>query len=396
MEPGMKILDRGSARRSQNLWQLLHASRDDRGSLALLMVVMLVGMGLALLMLPLVMTQTGTTSFDAGRGRELQAAESGLDIGVGMIRAGRGAVTSGDAGVLPPGDFGKLPCAPVSGTFDGSKMSYTASFAYYPDDPVGKDSGWLADNEISWSCPATSGGATDDPAVLEIAQTARYVQVTAVGKDAATGRSRTLTATYVLGILGMGPAHHSDPPPSDGSEWPPGTDQIRLADSNLCVTSLGKNVTPTLQPCDDGSILDQQRFMVTPDGYIQLISRSLCLKSLGNSQTLTTGTCTGNSWIRYPNFPDNTLLIGFNQPNGNQLCLAAASSTIGAAVQITTCTEAAAMQWWITILRPGGPGEDPGGGPGDGGGDPGDGSGDSTTGTPYIAVWPGMQNLGEN
>lgn len=369
-------------------------SGDDQGSLAMLMVVMIVGMGLALLMLPLVMTQTGTTTFDAGRGRELQAAESGLDIGVGMIRAGRPTEFS-------PGDFAKLPCVPVSGAFAGSRSSYTATFAYYPDDPVGKDANWLNSNAITWNCGTGSGGGLDDPAVLTKVETARYVLVTATGKDDASGRSRTLTATYVLGIMGMsdGTPGSTDTTPPDGSQWPDGTDQIRLADSDLCVTTVGKNVTPTLESCSNPDLLDQQRFMVTDNGYIQLLSRKLCLKSNGNSGALTTGTCTGNSWIRYPQFPDSTLLIGFNQPSGNRLCLQAAPPAAGSPVNVTQCngtTDGTPDQWWITILRPGGPGVDPGGGPGDpGGGSGGDTSTDPSPGVPYIAEWPGMQNLGE-
>lgn len=356
----------------------------------MLMVVMIVGMGLALLMLPLVITQTGSTMFNAGRGRELQAAESGLDIGVGMIRAGRPSE-------LSPGDFEKLPCpsTTISGSFGTSGMTYKATVSYYPDDPVAKGADWASANQITWNC----ADDPSDPTFIAATESVRYALISATGTDSATGRSRTLTATYVLGIMGQNTVTVDSPgTPPDGSEWPPGTDQIRLADSNLCVTSLGKNVTPTLQSCSDPNLLDQQRFMVTPDGYIQLLSRSLCLKSNGISGTLTTGTCTGNSWIRYPNFPDNTLLIGFDQPSGATMCLAAAPPTAGTAVQVTPCPADTGSgtpdQWWITILRPGGAGTDPGAGGSDpGAGDPGE---TTTTMVPYIAVWPGLQNLGEN
>lgn len=385
----MRTQIRRRAPSARMLWNLMSRSRDDRGSLAMLMVVMIVGMGLALLMLPLVITQTGTTTFDAGRGRELQAAESGLDIGVGMIRAGRPTE-------LSPGEFAKLPCpsTAVSGTLGGAGMSYTASFTYYPENPVEESAGWQAANQITWDC----GANPDDPAFVAATDSVRYVLIAATGKDSSTGRSRTLTATYVLGISGVTTvtSSGSTPPPPDGSEWPPGTDQIRLADSNLCVTAWGKNVVPTLESCSDPSLLDQQRFMVTPDGYIQLISRSLCLKSLGQSTGLTTGTCTGNSWIRYPGFPKPTLLISFD--SSSQYCLQASPPAPGTQVNVTLCapdTSGTPDQWWITNLRPWGPGTDPGTGGGTGGNGSG-GTGGTTTTVPYIAVWPGLQDLGEN
>jgi hypothetical protein len=270
----------------------------------MLMIVMLVGMGLAVLMLPLVLTQTGTTTFDATRGKALQAAESGIDIVVGQIRAATSSVGIGDPT--------KLPCGPLSGTADPvASSTYTATITYYKNDPAGHagDATWITSNQVQ--CQPASWAASGAP---------RFVSITATGVDTRVNRTRTLHATYVLSV-------------------PVYTGYIRLFnDPTLCLTSTGdKNQAPSLAIC--GSNPANQQFQAAADGRIVLASQSWCIRTNGGSGSVVVGECTG-SWISLPSISDplTYVQLSMTQPNGSIWCVNSTSISAGAVITANGCS----------------------------------------------------------
>jgi hypothetical protein len=318
---------------------------EERGSLAMVMLVVIVGMGLAALMLPLVLTQTHTTTFDSTRGRALQAAESGVDIATGAIRA---ATTDG------AGDVTKLPCGPLTGVADpdsGTGSTYTATLQYFTADPKGHDNDttWQAANAVACSPSTWTASAP------------RFVQITAVGVEAGTSRSRTLVATYALAV-------------------PLYTGFIRLYNNqSMCLTAIRKNQAPALAPC--GTAATMQQF-VREDSKIVLVSEGWCVGTDGGSGNASVGQCT-KSWITDPaqSEPVDYQQLWLSQPDahGTQWCIYAESEDAGAGIKAVECTDPAdaadpgVLQAWVIDI------------------DPGDGSTDPSA----VAVVPGLQNLYE-
>ena len=60
---------------------------DERGSMAILLMVVLVGLMLSALLVPMIITQSRNTRFDSTRLQALNAAQSGIDVTLGAIRA---------------------------------------------------------------------------------------------------------------------------------------------------------------------------------------------------------------------------------------------------------------------------------------------------------------------
>ena len=75
--------------------------RDERGSLPMLMMVMLVGVVLSTFMISVVVSQTTSTRFTTSREQALNAAQAGLDVALAQIRA---STSAGD------GTLTTLPC----------------------------------------------------------------------------------------------------------------------------------------------------------------------------------------------------------------------------------------------------------------------------------------------
>jgi hypothetical protein len=155
-------------------------SRADRGSMPLALLLILVSVTLSGLMVPMVLTQLNATSTDVRRVRALHAAQTGLDVAMGYIRAAQGSDSSG---VLT-----KLPCGSLEGKVGGGTARYKVTIVYWSEDPR----------------TATSGSPlrcySNGPE-----RTPRFALLTAEGADAGTGSAgavshRTLTATYVFNL----------------------------------------------------------------------------------------------------------------------------------------------------------------------------------------------------
>ncbi len=212
---------------------------DDRGSLPMALLVMLVGLALAALLLPIAMTQNSITRFDNRRAVSLQAAESGLDVALGQIRA---AGEKDESGQLM-GDVAKLPCDPLSGTFgpDGSG-SYVVTIAYFTADPTGRDAEWLADHQMQ--CVTGYGVYYHDEASGSDTAVPSFVLLTSIGTDDPAKPSRTLRATYNVSTTNANIAGGALPLfPEDGS-----ADSYCL-DAGIS-PAVGSSVV--IQPCPTG------------------------------------------------------------------------------------------------------------------------------------------------
>jgi type II secretory pathway pseudopilin PulG len=162
---------------------------DDRGSIALLLMVILVGVSLGALLVPMIITQDRTTRFDSTRVQALNAAQAGIDVMLSNIRQ---ATT---------GDGSKLPCPvtpltgpanlPASSTTNGVAAVYSVTVAYYLSDPTQILPPAVT---LPTAIPCSAGGSLTGTAMPS------FARLTATGTvpPAVNGSSggRTLTSTY--------------------------------------------------------------------------------------------------------------------------------------------------------------------------------------------------------
>jgi hypothetical protein len=159
---------------------------DERGSMAILMMVVIVGLMLSALLIPAIVTQARSSRFDSTRVQALNAAQSGIDVALGMLRA---SVSNGI------GDSGKLPCGPLSGGVNGNSVAaYRVTIEYFTFDPL------VEPDNSSRAMRCVNGYGTFDTA--SGATTPGFARLTSTGTDgSATNGStagRTLGTTYVF------------------------------------------------------------------------------------------------------------------------------------------------------------------------------------------------------
>jgi hypothetical protein len=151
---------------------------DDTGSLPLAMLLTLVAVGISTVLLSTVLQQAGSTRADIGRTRALNAATTGLEVGIGAIRV---SVSPAGAGLTEA-----LPCAPITGVVTTGGARYSVSIRYLLQDPRGRSEAWLAGN--SRSCPTA------------LPEAPRFARLTSDGTDTASGRVRSLYGVYTFKI----------------------------------------------------------------------------------------------------------------------------------------------------------------------------------------------------
>ncbi len=180
-------------RRAQHRFNRLTGIDNERGSMAILLMVVLVGMMLSAMIVPVIITQDRTTRFDTTRVQALNAAESGIDVTIGLIRSSVSATTS-------IGDSTKLPCGPLSGTVNTTGIAaYSVRIDYLTADPLqpvkaGDPSPLLlCDSRYGPYQQASSGnpGGTVTPKFARLTSTGTVG--TAINGSTA---GRTLTSTY--------------------------------------------------------------------------------------------------------------------------------------------------------------------------------------------------------
>lgn len=161
-------------------------STDDRGSMAILMMVMLVGLMLSSLLVPMIITQDRITRFDTSRVQALDAAQAGIDVTLGIIRA---SVTGGI------GDSTKLPCGTQTGPVNSSgAAAYSTVVEYFTFDPGSEP----YPSPSAMRC--ITGYGTYDPATGVTAPAyARFTSTGTVGLPTnGSTAGRTLTFSYVF------------------------------------------------------------------------------------------------------------------------------------------------------------------------------------------------------
>jgi hypothetical protein len=169
-------------------------AEGERGSLPMAMLVMLVGIGLSAAFAPMAINQRKSTTFDMARVHALNAAQSGMDVMVGKIRAAIGS---------QGGDPTKLPCTvsadqstpmPVTGAVGTGVASYSVTLKYYVSDPVA--------HPAATPMRCVSGYGTYDVASGSVVPS--YVKIISSGIDGASTnggtQGRTLTAVYAFDV----------------------------------------------------------------------------------------------------------------------------------------------------------------------------------------------------
>jgi type II secretory pathway pseudopilin PulG len=223
---------------------------DDTGSLALALLLTLVGVSLTALLVPMVVRQIDTTRASAQRIQALSAAQAGIDVALGHIRA---ANNGSGAGVLA-----KLPCSPLTGRVSGAgNATYVVTFAYYAADPIG-------------------GGPTIDCSVggYGVRTAPSYALIRATGTDQPAGGapvSRTLQASYVFSTTnqnipgGLIHAYKTD------------TSTDLCLDAGSGAPTLGTSVR--MQPCSPGS--SRQKFAYNTNLTLTLVASKTATQPLG-------------------------------------------------------------------------------------------------------------------
>jgi hypothetical protein len=156
----------------------------DRGSMAMVMIIVIVGMALGALLVPIILTQSKNTSHSDTRVQALHQAESGIST---MLSRLRGATTDGGVSGVPA----LLPCGPLSWPTASPTNGYTVTVKYYTSDPLIV--------VASANPPATpqplactpNAGPSDVPS---------FARITATGLNGTGNRksSRTLSSTYAF------------------------------------------------------------------------------------------------------------------------------------------------------------------------------------------------------
>jgi hypothetical protein len=230
---------------------------DDTGSLALALLLTLVGVMLSALLVPMVLAQIASTREEVHRVQALNAAQAGLDVALGHIRA---ANDGAGAGVLA-----SLPCGPLSGNVGGGATTrYQVTIDYLQVDPQGRSDAWIAANRMP--CAGT-GGTSSTPA---------YAMLRSQGTDQPTGAfsavaSRSLRATYTFQTTNQniagGLVH----------VYKTSTSTDLCMDAGSSAPVAGTDLR--MQPCSAGSV--QQKFAYNPTLTLVLVASKTPSMPLG-------------------------------------------------------------------------------------------------------------------
>jgi hypothetical protein len=350
---------------------------DDRGSLPLLMLVMIVTVALGGVMMATTINTAHVSSFSQDRVQEIHAAQTGIDTAVGQLR---GARSSTDTTV---GDSGRLPCGPWSGQADDAGHgSYATTIAYYDVDPATLDTNDRdsTTDRGGQKMLCTSAGPYNS---LTHVRTPKYALITSTG-TVASGGSRTLQTTYNFQVLDQNipggqirlyPASSTQPtqwcmdagsnpavgiavtlqactqsnPPAPQQVWEYRADlSIELVESVTNPTSAGlcldTGTSPTSHPSGAAMLLERCRVAdagvcpagTTPAAYHQANPNDTCAVSPWNQQ-----------W----SVDDNGHLEGAktDQSDIDGMCINAGSQTQGVGLTLAGCAGGTTdpAQTWI-------------------------------------------------
>ena len=252
-----KLLPRGRSEAATSV--KFRRLADDRGSLALALLLTLVGISLSALVVPMVVTQIDGTREDTQRIRALHAAQAGIDVAIGHIRAANDGAGNGVLASLPCFSLSK----PLSGRVDPAGTgSYQVAIDYFISDPQGKSDTWVAANALA----CLSGGGTQ--------VTPSYALLRSTGTDQPGGGnpvSRTLRASYVFTTTNQniaGGLIHV---------YKTATSTDLCLDAGSSSPALGTNVR--MQVCSPGS--SQQKFAYNSNLTLTLVASKTSSLPLG-------------------------------------------------------------------------------------------------------------------
>jgi type II secretory pathway pseudopilin PulG len=259
---------------------------DTRGSLPMLMLVMLVGVMLGALLVPMLITQNRSSRFDMSRVHALDAAQAGMDAALGQIRAALASDGSGDSARLPCASQKTTPpTPPITGhpNSDGpdgyGRAAYSVYIDYYTGGTAALPTGLMK------ICAPGYGPYDGNNTV-----TPTFARLTSTGTDGPSTRGssagRTLMGTYVFETSNAnisGGTIRSYPADKDTTNW--------CLDVGAAIPSVGTPVT--LQQCSTSvPIAPQQKFAYRSDLTIQLTSSavpSAARRGLSNGASISTG-----------------------------------------------------------------------------------------------------------
>jgi hypothetical protein len=155
----------------------------DSGSMPIAVLLTIVGLGLSAVLATIGATQVRITKNDVPRVEALNAAQTGLDVALGQLRAATTGAGSG-SGV---GDLSKLPCAGITGAVSaGATATYTVTISYLPEQPTTMDPAWVAARRMT--CAPGSG----------LSALPQYAFLESTGRAGPGLASRKLLATYAF------------------------------------------------------------------------------------------------------------------------------------------------------------------------------------------------------
>jgi hypothetical protein len=303
-----------------NMLERLRLWRDERGSLPLAMMLTLVGTSLSTLMVPVVIGQIRATTSTIERTRALHAAQAGIDLVIGGIRASAGSIAN--LCFLPA----TQPLLGVTGAGLAGRYSVTVEYQDAAHKPL--------------SCASKLLAVVPTYAVITSLGTVKGTAGQAINPG--DSQTRTLTATYVFRFTNEN---------IEGG-------LVRFYGGAYCLDagsgSPGVGTIVTTQPCNPGS--SRQTFAYTKYLTLQLVSSKtatnplgMCIDSGANpvSGTLLEFEVCGLS-PTVPYYQRWNLNDGSNFQSTSStgaigtLCVHAKSgNTKGAFVEVTTCGGAA-------------------------------------------------------
>lgn len=164
------------------------AEQESGAALVSAILAILVTATMSILVLGTIVSEVLPTAFLQSGSQTIFAAEAGVHAVLGQIRT---AEAPPDVTGTVYGNPDSLPCTasgPVDGS--GSVLSYTATIAYFLEDPTSKDATWIAGHKLA--CTPGSG-PVQDPAYALITSVGNGEPVPGLGTATA---DRTVQAVY--------------------------------------------------------------------------------------------------------------------------------------------------------------------------------------------------------
>ena len=267
----------------------------EGGSIAMLLLVTIVGVVLSATLMPIIIAQSQTTRFDTTRTDSLNAAQTGVQVVMGQIR------NAVDSDGTP--DAGLLPCGPLSGTVGtstGGTANYWTQIIYYSADPIANPTAapmvcadgygpydtTLHVRTPHYACLISTGVVVGTPNPQTSSSCSSAATSFGTGGSRGTSHGRTIVTTYVFN--------------TDDTNYAGGTIRIFPSGTSQYCMDAGSGsptaMTPVLlQECSTSVPPSaQQTWAYRCDLSIQLVS-SVTLSVLSSNSTTCSSSCRGTS-----------------------------------------------------------------------------------------------------